>query len=192
MRRVRRGRNRSSNWNLCAAGEFALALSLASCGSSTSPARDAATRDAAPRDAVTRDSATVADSAPDSERIDAFPQCGTTISEYCGSDGGSCRTPLGTVSTRWDLEQQEASQLCSGSQRLTVETCTRYVVVTVGSVDTSLYLYYDLSTLELVSIKQNSFSVGPVCVAGLSIGSVDCPADAMPASLCQTTDGGAG
>ena len=104
-----------------------------------------------------------ADEAADRLTVDAS-QCGTSINGYCKSDAGTCQTPFGPpFATDWNSELAKA---CSTSGRVTVDNCGNYMVLTLGSVDTSVTLYYLRSTGALVSHRPELITGDYVCVAG--------------------------
>ena len=76
------------------------------------------------------------------------------------------------------------AKACSNSGRVTVVNCGNYIVLTLGSVDTSVTLYYLRSTGTLVTIDESSNTEDYVCVAGVARYPVVCPTDAQPTSLC--------
>lgn len=161
---------------------FIEGLALAGCSSDALSSSDAGQ----PKDAARTDSARV-DSAVDGSATDAS-QCGATISAYCGADAGTCQTPISPVfATDWTSELTKA---CATSTRVTVASCGDYMVLTLGSVDTSVTLYYLRSTGALVTIDESPFTPNELCVAGASLYPTACPADAMQTSLCPSSDGG--
>jgi hypothetical protein len=127
----------------------------------------------------------LASSDADIDQADVVPDCGVTIADYCGSTG-SCQTSAGVVSTRWDEEQGQAASLCANATRVSTTTCGNFGIVTVGQVDSSTSAFYDLSTLALVRISVQSFTVGTTCVAGIGIQDLSCSPDSPPANLCAT------
>ena len=68
---------------------------------------------------------------------------------------------------------------------MTVLNYDNYVVLPLGSVDTSVTLYYLRSTGALVTIDQSSITDEYVCVAGVARYPVVCPTGAQPTSLCS-------
>jgi hypothetical protein len=84
----------------------------------------------------------------------------------------------------------ELTRACATSTRVTVTSCGDYMVLTLGSVDTSVTLYYLHSTGALVTIDESPFTPNEICVAGAALYPAVCPTDAMPTSLCPSPDGG--
>ena len=156
---------------------LSLGLALAGCSSSLVLSIDAGQH----LDAGQHRDGAPADEAADRLTVDAS-QCGTSINGYCKSDAGTCQTLFGPpFATDWNSELAKA---CSTSGRVTVVNCGNYMVLTLGSVDTSVTLYYLRSSGALVTIDQSSISEDYVCVAGAARYPVVCPTDAEPTSLC--------
>ena len=139
------------------------------------------------------DAALRSDGAVDVARTDSSPDvgaCGQTIGQYCQSDAGTC-PPAAGISTSWSIESQNASALCSGGGVVDIQECDGYGIVILGNVDTSRSFYYDLTTLQLVRIVEDSFpSPNGVCVAGVPIGPISCQSDGPLTSICRTNDAG--
>ena len=59
-----------------------------------------------------------------------------------------------------------------------------------GGLDDDTVYYYDLATSQLARVEH--ILTGPVlqCVAGIDLPDLNCPADALPASLCGVSDAG--
>lgn len=156
---------------------FIVGLALAGCNSDALSSTDAGQ----PKDGTRTDTA-VDLNAPDAS------QCGATISAYCGPDAGTCQTPISPIfATDWTSELTRA---CATSTRVTVASCGDYMVLTLGSVDTSVTLYYLRSTGALVTIDESPFTPNVLCLAGAGLYPTVCPTDAMPTSLCPLSDSG--
>ena len=121
--------------------------------------------------------------------MSAMPTCGETINQYCQSDASTCQS--GAVARDWGIAKQQASKLCIGIRdNVYVQECGGYGIVNGGGVDDDTVFYYDLATSTLIRVEHYPFGGSKQCIAGVSIGVLDCPSDGLPASLCGASDGG--